>query len=182
MLSNGEPSGVFLIGLLIIRWRLSPHHSSSAIQSAVRATGAFQLAHLSLRERAPAREMMTQSIAAMIARVSARVVAPVDSHVEARRPLILATVQRPTDGGPVSSVEMPCRIRATVTCGTVYVCVARSSLVDKRPEGDKGLGSFRRPHALCRVNQPAKLAEDANHPLGGFHRGPTKACGEDEII
>jgi hypothetical protein len=58
VLSNGESRGVSQMGLLLMLWRLSLHHCSSARKSAVRETTAFQLEHLSRQERAPVREAM----------------------------------------------------------------------------------------------------------------------------
>jgi hypothetical protein len=117
-------------------------------QSAVRRTAAFQLERLSRRERAPAREAMTPSMA----RVRIRVAEPVASHVEATRPFRRATEGTPTDGGPVSIDVTPCIMRDSVAGGTAYVWEARSTSV---PSATK---------ALTAVDVPTHLVGWISHP------------------
>ncbi len=172
VLSNGEQRGVSRMGLPLMLWMLSRHHRSSARQSVVMRTAAFQLERLSLRERAPAREAMTLSIA----RVRTRVAVLVASHVEATRSFSRAIVRTPADGGTVSSAVTQCRIHEIVAGGTrVRLC----GEVNERAERHEGALRCRRPHALRGVYQPAERLED---PLGGVHCLQGRAGRKENVI
>jgi hypothetical protein len=128
---------------------------------------------LARRESAPAREAMTLSMA----RVRTRVAEPVASHVEATRPFRRATERTPTEGGPVSSAVIPCRIRESGG-DRVRLC----GEVDERAKRHEGALRRRRAHTLRGVDEPPERAEGADHPLGGVHRRPGRAGGKDHVV